>query len=126
MGSMSRTLLCIDDEPNVLAVRKMLLESVGYRVLLADNGPRGLEILHREQVHAVILDYKMPEMTGSEVAERIRETHPGIPIIMLSAFVDLTKDQLKYVDAYLTKGEAPDVLLRTIENVQPLRASSGR
>ncbi|HWC18299.1 MAG TPA: response regulator [Terriglobales bacterium] len=123
---MSLTLLCIDDEANVLAVRKMLLESVGYRVLLAQNGPAGLEMLQREQVHTVIVDYKMPEMTGSEVAERIRQTRPAIPIIMLSAFVDLCKDQLKHVDAYVTKGEGPEVLLRTIEKLQPLKASSGR
>jgi CheY-like chemotaxis protein len=123
---MPLTLLCIDDEPNVLAVRKMLLESVGYRVLLADNGPRGLDLLKREQVNTVIVDYRMPEMTGSEVAERIRKTHPEMPIIMLSAFVDLTPEQLKDVNAYVTKGESPDVLLRTIENVQPRRVGNGR
>ncbi len=123
---MSLTLLCIDDEPNVLAIRKMLLETVGYRVLVAGSGPQGLEVLKGEQVHTVILDYKMPEMTGSEVAARIRQTHPGMPIIMLSAFVDLTPEQLKDVDAYVTKGESPDVLLRTIEKVQPRKMGHGR
>jgi CheY-like chemotaxis protein len=120
------TLLCIDDEPNVLAVRKMLLETVGYRVLQAQSGPQGLDILAREHVHTVIVDYKMPEMTGSEVAARIRQSHPGMPIIMLSAFVDLTAEQLKDVNAYVTKGESPDVLLRTIEKVQPRKAGHGR
>ncbi|HKT26365.1 MAG TPA: response regulator [Terriglobales bacterium] len=122
---MSLTLLCIDDEPNVLAVRKMLLETVGYRVLSAQSGPQGLEILTHEYIHTVIVDYKMPEMTGSEVAARIRQTHPGMPIIMLSAFVDLTPEQLKDVDAYVTKGESPDVLLRTIEQVQPRKIAHG-
>ena len=121
---MSLTILCIDDEPNVLVVRKMLLESVGYRVLLAESGPQGLEILQRENVHTVIVDYKMPDMTGSEVAEHIRAFRPGMPIIMLSAYIDLSADQLKDVDAYVTKGESPDVLLRTIKNVQPRIASN--
>jgi CheY-like chemotaxis protein len=121
---MSLTILCIDDEPNVLVVRKMLLESVGYRVLLAESGPQGLEILQRENVHTVIVDYKMPDMTGSEVAEHIRGFRPGMPIIMLSAYIDLSADQLKDVDAYVTKGESPDVLLRTIKNVQPRIASN--
>ena|SRR5579859_4007978 len=124
MSPMPLTLLCIDDEPNVLAIRKMLLESVGYRVLLAQSGPQGLELLQREQVHTVILDYRMPEMTGAEVAERIRAMRPGLPIIMLSAYVDLTEDQLKDVDAYVTKGESPDVLLRTIEGVQPRKVGN--
>jgi CheY-like chemotaxis protein len=121
---MPLTLLCIDDEPNVLAVRKMLLESVGYRVLSAESGPIGLEILKREQVHTFILDYKMPEMTGAEVAQRIRAMQPGLPIILLSACVDLTGDQLKDVDAYVTKGESPEVLLRTIEGVQPRKVGN--
>ena len=121
---MSLTILCIDDEPNVLVVRKMLLESVGYRVLLAESGPQGLEILRRENVHTVIVDYKMPDMTGSEVAEHIRRFRPSMPIIMLSAYVDLSGNQLKDVDAYVTKGESPDVLLRTIKDVQPRMASN--
>lgn len=121
---MSLTLLCIDDEPIVLTVRKMLLESVGHRVLLAESGPQGLKILQSENVQTVIVDYKMPEMTGSEVAARIRAIRPELPIIMLSAYVDLTPEQLKNVDAYVTKGESPDVLLRTIERVQPKRFSN--
>ena len=104
----------------------MLLESVGYKVLLAESGPIGLKILQREKIDTLILEFRMPEMTGAEVAQHIRQANPGIPIIMLSAFVDLTPDQLKDVDAYVTKGDAPEVLLRTIENLQPLRASSGR
>jgi CheY-like chemotaxis protein len=75
-------------------------------------------------VHTVIVDYKMPEMTGSEVAERIRSFRPSMPIIMLSAYVDLSGNQLKDVDAYVTKGESPDVLLRTIKDVQPRMASN--
>jgi CheY-like chemotaxis protein len=118
---LSLTLLCIDDEPIVLTVRKMLLESVGHTVLLAESGPQGLKILQSENVQTVIVDYKMPEMTGSEVAARIRAIRSELPIIMLSAYVDLTPEQLKNVDAYVTKGESPDVLLRTIERVQPKR-----
>jgi CheY-like chemotaxis protein len=121
---LSLTLLCIDDEPVVLTVRKMLLESVGHRVLLAESGPQGLKILQSENIQTVIVDYKMPEMTGSEVAARIRAIRPELPIIMLSAYVDLTPEQLKNVDAYVTKGESPDVLLGTIERVQPKRFSN--
>ena len=121
---MSLTLLCIDDEPTVLAVRKMLLEALGYRVLTAESGPQGLQLLQHENVHTVIVDYKMPEMTGSEVAAHIRKVKPAMPIIMLSAHVGLSDELLKDVDAYVTKGESPDVLLRTIERVQPRRASN--
>jgi len=105
-------------------VRKMLLESVGYRVFTAESGPEGLDILARENVNTVIVDYKMPDMTGAEVAERIRKIRPAMPVIMLSAYVGLSDELLKDVDAYVTKGESPDVLLRTIERLQPRKASS--
>ena len=108
----------------MLAVRKMLLEALGYRVLTAESGPQGLQLLQHENVHTVIVDYKMPEMTGSEVAAHIRKIKPAMPIIMLSACVGLSDELLKDVDAYVTKGESPDVLLRTIERVQPRRASN--
>jgi CheY-like chemotaxis protein len=68
----------------------------------------------------------MPEMNGAEVAERIRKLRPGMPIIMLSAYVGLADSELKDVDAYVTKGESPDVLFRTIIAVQPRHASSSR
>jgi CheY-like chemotaxis protein len=123
---MSLTLLCIDDEPTVLTIRKMLLEQKGYRVLLANSGLEGLAVLQRERVDTVILDYKMPEMNGAEVAERIRGLYPGMPIIMLSAYVGLPESELKNVDAYVTKGESPEILFRTLLAVQPRRASSGR
>jgi len=118
------TLLCIDDEPTVLTMRKLVLETHGYKVLLAQSGPEGLKLLEREHVHTVIVDYKMPQMNGDEVAARIRALKPSVPIIMLSAYIDLTKEQLKDVDAYLTKGESPDVLLRTIERIQPKRVGN--
>jgi CheY-like chemotaxis protein len=104
----------------------MLLESKGYRVLLATSGPEGLAILQHEQVHTVIVDYKMPEMNGAEVAERIRSLFPGMPIIMLSAYVGLADSELKDVDAYVTKGESPEVLFRTILAVQPRHAANSR
>ena len=66
----------------------------------------------------------MPDMTGAEVAERIRKIRPAMPVIMLSAYVGLSDELLKDVDAYVTKGESPDVLLRTIERLQPRKASS--
>jgi CheY-like chemotaxis protein len=116
---LSVTLLCIDDERSVLTVRKMVLEARGYRVFLAESGHEGLKVLEKETVHAVILDYRMPEMNGDEVAARIRAMRPKLPIIMLSAYVDLTSDQLKDVDAYITKGESPEVLLRALERLAP-------
>jgi CheY-like chemotaxis protein len=80
------SVLCIDDEPSNLKVRKLLLESAGYFVLTASGGKEGLDIFRSNLVDAVVVDYSMPEMDGSMVAARVKEIKPRIPVIMLSAY----------------------------------------
>jgi CheY-like chemotaxis protein len=64
-------ILCIDDEPNGLRIRKMLLQTQGYEVMTALSGPEGLELLDVYPFTAVIVDYSMPVMNGGEVAAEI-------------------------------------------------------
>ncbi len=107
-------LLCIDDEPNGLELRKMVLESAGYSVLTAGNGKAGLEIFRSQRVDLVILDYAMPEMNGYDVAVAMRRISPAIPILMLSAYFPVPKEVLQTVDAYATKGESPVQLFEMV------------
>ncbi len=79
-------ILCVDDEVTGLSVRKVLLESQGYRVVTAENGPDALVLFSSEDPELVVLDYSMPGMNGDVVAERMKELRPGLPIIMLSAY----------------------------------------
>ena len=79
-----------DDELVGLQVRKILLERAGYRVLTAQDGPSGLKIFSAEPVKAVVLDYSMPGMHGGEVAVKMRQTKPHVPILLLSAYMGLS------------------------------------
>jgi CheY-like chemotaxis protein len=63
-----KTVLCVDDEKIGLRVRKIMLESRGYKVLIAHNGPEGLKVFTENQVDLVVLDYYMPDQNGGEVA----------------------------------------------------------
>jgi CheY-like chemotaxis protein len=116
--------LCVDDETVGLLVRKALLEKAGYRVLTAPDGPTGLQIFDQHPVEAVILDYSMPGMHGGEVALRMRETKPEVPILLLSAYTSLPSEVLERVDYYMTKGEGPPVLLNKLTQMLS-RASNG-
>jgi CheY-like chemotaxis protein len=113
-ASNGKVILCVDDEAAGLSVRKAVLESQGYRVLTAESGPEGLLLFSSETVHLVVLDYAMPEMHGGVVAERMKRLKPGIPIVLLSAYVDLPRDVLTLVDKSVTKGESPPVLLGAV------------
>jgi CheY-like chemotaxis protein len=119
--------LCVDDETIGLQVRKLLLERAGYRVLTAKNGLDGLEILATQQIEAVILDYSMPGMHGGEVAARMRQIKPAVPILLLSAYVGLPPEVTSLVDLYMTKGEGAPVLLTKLSSLlQPLSTSIDR
>jgi|SRR5690242_11716531 len=121
MAQKPHLVLCVDDETIGLKVRKILLERAGYRVLTAQDGAAGLEIFESQPIEAVVLDYSMPGMNGGEVACKMRQSKPHVPILLLSAYVGLSSDVLCHVDTYMTKGEGPPVLLQKLESLlQPV------
>jgi len=109
--------LCIDDEPKGLQVRKALLQRKGYEVLTATSGREGLELFAANPITAVILDYAMPEMDGGEVAAELRRLKPEVKILLLSAYVDLPQEVLNRVDARVLKGASPIGFLTALQQL---------
>ncbi len=124
MAQTSHLILCVDDEIIGLRVRKVLLERAGYRVLAAQDGNDALRLFESEPVEAVILDYSMPGMHGGEVAARMRQIKPAIPILLLSAYLGLPPEVTKLVDLYMTKGEGAPVLLEKLDTLlRPIKTT---
>ncbi len=118
MGSGKKTILCIDDEPLGLSMRKLMLEAQGYRVVTAGSGLHGLAIFQRLVVDLVVLDYSMPGgMDGQAVAREIKRLRPFVPVIVLTAYPDLPRELLTLVNRSLIKGEDPGVLLTMVEGL---------
>ncbi|MGD0797843.1 MAG: response regulator [Acidobacteriaceae bacterium] len=124
MENSSHLVLCVDDEAVGLRVRKILLERAGYRVLTAPDGYTGLELFANQPVEAVVLDYAMPGMHGGEVARKMRQTKPAIPILLLSAYVGLPDEVSELVDVYMTKGEGAPALLSKLGSLLSVPAAS--
>lgn len=110
-------ILCIDDEELGLQVRKLVLEREGYHVLTAPDGPSGIKIFAQEAVHAVVLDYYMPEMNGAAVAAELRRVHPEVPILLLSAYINLPTEITRQVDSTILKGDGPGILLAKLREM---------
>jgi len=114
MSQNPHLVLCVDDELIGLKVRKILLERAGYQVITANDGASGISLFEKEPVDVVVLDYSMPGMHGGEVANRMRQLKPHVPILLLSAYIGLPYEVTSLVDLYMTKGEGAPVLLQKL------------
>jgi two-component system response regulator HydG len=79
-------ILVVDDEPNAIKVLSAILSEEGYAVQESDSVDRAIEIVSRSRVDAVITDMKMPGKDGMYFFEHMSRSHPGIPVIFLTAY----------------------------------------
>jgi two-component system alkaline phosphatase synthesis response regulator PhoP len=117
----SKTVLCIDDNQDILDCEKAFLESFGYTVLTAASGGKGLDLASSYSIDVVIVDYFMPEMNGHEVAVAMRQLRPKAPIIMLSGAIDVPEKALRSVDAFVAKDCLASQLLAAMTRLQDCR-----
>ncbi len=109
-----RTILCVDDNEQSLSIRKVLLETRGYRVLTCATGEEALERFKKGGVDLVLTDLIMPGLDGTRLIEQIKGLSPQTPAILLSGRVRIY-DRDTRADVFLPKGMyAPAELLERI------------
>lgn len=84
-----RTLLLVDDEPNILASLKRLLRRDGYHILTANSGQEGLDVLASHAVDVIVSDQRMPGMLGADFLRKAKLLYPQTIRIMLSGYTEL-------------------------------------
>lgn len=84
------TVLCVDDEPNILSSLRRLFRAPGYRVLIAEGGTQALDILSQEPVDLIISDMRMPMMDGAQLLEQVKDRWPHIVRLLLTGYADVT------------------------------------
>ena len=99
--SISKKILVVDDEPDVVTVIKFTLETRGFEVITAYDGDEGLNKAKRERPDLIILDVLMPKMYGNTLVAELESSNEtkNIPIIFLSCLVSNEK-QAGYVGSY--------------------------
>jgi two-component system response regulator CpxR len=101
-----KTILCVDDNEQVLSVRTFLLETRGYRVISALNAQQALEIVEQSlpgSLDLLLCDLIMPQMDGNELVRRAKQLHPGLPAMIVSGTVNAF-DRALHADVFLPKG----------------------
>jgi CheY-like chemotaxis protein len=116
-----RWILVADDDPLVLELWADTLSKAGYRVLTASNGRDVFELMHAIVPHCIVLDLRMPQVSGAALLQLVLSAPvlQQIPVIVVSGFLDEHADALRasrlHVVSCLEKPVAPAELLRAVE-----------
>ncbi|HSE49894.1 MAG TPA: response regulator [Terriglobales bacterium] len=109
-----RTILCVDDNEQSLSIRKVMLETRGYRVVTCANGREALAVFERGGIDLVLSDLVMPDLDGTELIERVKTLSPETPAILFSGKIKVYERDTR-ADIFLPKGMyAPAELLERI------------
>jgi len=90
---MSKTILIVEDDPDLLKVTALRFQKVGYEVQLASDGRTAFEFLEKGKTDLVLMDFQLPDLTGEEICKKIRqhEMFKHIPVVVISAVADIGK-----------------------------------
>lgn len=116
-------ILCVEDDPQMIDLVKLILEGVGHQVAGAEGGRQALEMMRADKPDLLLLDIMMPEMDGGDVFHHMKEEVElrNIPVIVVTAkaapidkvlWVNVAK-----VDGYVAKPFGPHELIDAVEKV---------
>jgi DNA-binding response OmpR family regulator len=123
MGSDPKRVVCIEDEPEMIDLVRLILGRKGFNVIGANGGIEGLETVRREQPDLVLLDLMMPDMDGWEVYQQMKADSVlrEIPVVVVTAKAQSIDKVLGLhiakVDDYITKPFGPQELLESVEKI---------
>jgi two-component system, OmpR family, response regulator CpxR len=108
-----KTILCVDDNEQCLSIRKIMLETRGYRVLAFNNAAQALEAFRRGGIDLVLTDLLMSGFDGSRLIEEIKALSPQTPAVLISGRTKIYERET-VADLFLPKGmyEPVDLLER--------------
>jgi DNA-binding response OmpR family regulator len=99
---MSQTrVLCVENHPEYMGPLKYMLETAGYEVTVATNGDQALRLLTTLDVDGVLVEYDLPDATGSAVRAEMKRIKPDVPVLLFAGIGSQTPFLLRFLDAYL-------------------------
>ena len=116
MISDKSTILCVDDNETALQIRKLVLESAGYSVLVADDFARAIDLFSSCTVDAVLSDYLLNDSTGTELAAVMKKLRPEVPIAIISGAIEIP-DGMEHADVFISKLDSPPEVLQKVSEL---------
>ncbi len=114
----------VDDNPKSRRLLSSVMKSCGFDVLSIGDPIEAVSRIRKNSFDLALLDYQMPHLTGSELAQKIKSVKPEAPIVLISGFSALPPFELNFVDAHLGRGATLDELLDTIRSLMDSKTSA--
>jgi DNA-binding response OmpR family regulator len=130
MGVTKQRVVCVEDEPEMIDLYRLILSRRGFEVIGANGGREGLEVIRTHNPDLVLLDLMMPDMDGWEVYKQLKaDKHTNdIPVIVVTAKAQSIDKVLglhiAQVDDYISKPFSPQELLDSVEKVLARRTQT--
>jgi signal transduction histidine kinase len=114
----TETLLVVDDEPDVVAFLRLLLEANGYRVLAAGNAEEALALFqeHRDEIKLLFSDLGLPTLSGYDLSELLQRLKPGLKTLLASGYADsrFNNNQHENIAGFISKPYSTETVLSVI------------
>ena len=111
------TLLCVDDDVQCLAIRKIMLEAFGFAVTTTPDPRQALRMHSAQRFDAAILDFQMPHLNGGELAKSMKMARPDVPVVILSGMPYLPEETPEFHDRFFCKTESGIKLAQEIREL---------
>ena len=127
MSTNLKCILCVEDEPEMIDLIRLILGRRGFEVIGATGGVEGLKMVREQKPDLVLLDLMMPDMDGWEVYQQIKadEKTKGIPVIVVTAKAKIIDKviglHIAKVDDYIAKPFSPQNLLNSVDRVLKIK-----
>jgi len=133
MSGNKKTILIVDDEPDICEILSMTFGSKGFKALTANNGKQALEIVKANKIDVIVSDIQMPGGNGIELLEEVKRLNSSLPVVLfISGFADITVEDAydKGAEAIFAKPFSNKVLIQAVskaisemeQNQKPKRA----
>jgi len=121
MKNKNLAILIVDDEVDILNMFRDILQKDGWKVFTVPTGGSGLALAEREKLDIVLLDIRLPDISGIEVLKTIKKKYPDLPVIIITGFgydSELVDEAVRLgASGYVSKSMPLREILETIDNV---------
>ena len=98
-------ILCVENQPEHMAILTSMLEGIGYEVMAATNGGQAVDLLTDEAIDGVLLEYNLPDETVIDLRTQLKRIQPDVPVLLFEGIGSQTPFMVRFFDAYLRNGE---------------------